>query len=122
MLCPGHQTLVAAEAGASIVVPNFWDPKRRLERPPAGAVPVIRFVTTDDFPPFNFLDADGHLIGFNVDLARAICAELEIRCTIQARPWDNLVETLANKTADAVLAGIAVTAEARARLDFSDVY
>lgn len=112
----------AAEAKAEVTIPNFWDPKRRVERPPAGAVQAIRFVTTDDFPPFNFLDAQGHLIGFNVDLARAICAELSIPCTIQARPWGDLPGTLANKNADAIIAGMAITAEARERLDFSDVY
>jgi polar amino acid transport system substrate-binding protein len=121
VLASAHQAHVA-EAGAGVSVPNFWDPKRRLERPAAGTVPVIRFVTTDDFPPFNFLDADGHLTGFNVDLARAICAELDIRCTIQARPWNNLVETLKTRTADAAIAGIAISAEARDQLDFSDVY
>jgi polar amino acid transport system substrate-binding protein len=114
--------VIAAEAAPTVAVPNFWDPKRRLERPATGTVPVIRFVTTDDFPPFNFLDADGHLIGFNVDLARAICSELDIRCTIQARPWNNIVETLRNKTADAAIAGIAISTEARDQLDFSDVY
>ncbi len=36
----------------------------------------------------------GRLTGFNVDLARAICAELDIRCTIQARAWDDLVDHL----------------------------
>ena len=44
----------AAETGAGITIPNFWDPKRRVERPAAGAVQAIRFVTTDDFPPFIF--------------------------------------------------------------------
>jgi polar amino acid transport system substrate-binding protein len=112
----------AAEALAAVTIPNFWDPKRRVERPPAGAVPAIRFVTTDDFPPFNFLDARGHLIGFNVDLARAICAELAIPCTIQARSWADLAGALANKNADAIVAGLAITAEAREKLDFSDVY
>ncbi len=104
------------------VVPDFWDPKRRIERPAAGTVQAIRFITTDDFPPFNFLDADGHLTGFNVDLARAICTELAVPCTIQARQWDDLANHLADKTADAAIAGIAITAENRARLDFSDVY
>ncbi len=112
----------AAETGAGITVPNFWDPKRRVERPAAGAVLAIRFVTTDDFPPFNFLDSGGHLTGFNVDLARAICAELDIRCTIQARPWGDLVGALESKNADAIIAGLAITADAREKLDFSDVY
>jgi polar amino acid transport system substrate-binding protein len=107
---------------SSVVIPNFWDPRRRVERPPAGTIQAIRFVTTDDFPPFNFLDGNGHLTGFNVDLARAICAELAISCTIQARQWDELVDRVVDKTADAAIAGIAITAENRAGLDFSDVY
>jgi polar amino acid transport system substrate-binding protein len=105
-----------------VVIPDFWDPRRRVERPPPGTVPAIRFITTDDFPPFNFLDGQGHLAGFNVDLARAICAELTIQCTIQARQWNELAPRLIDKTADAAIAGIAITAEARATLDFSDVY
>ena len=108
--------------GHDAVVPDFWDPKERIERPPAGAVQAIRFLTTDNFPPFDFLDANGHLTGFNVDLARAICAELAVPCTIQARQWDDLVNHLADKTADAVIAGIAINAENRKTLDFSDVY
>ena len=110
------------EASNEIAIPNFWDPKRRLERPPAGAVQVLRFVTSDDFPPFNFLDSDGRLTGFNVDLARAICAELAIGCTIQARPFDNLVESVLGEKADAAIAGIAITGEVRSLLEFSDVY
>ena len=108
--------------GYPAVVPDFWDPKRRIERPPANAVQAIRFLTTDDFPPFNFVDAGGHLTGFNVDLARAICSELGVPCTIQARQWDDLTNHLADKTADAVIAGTAITAQSRANLDFSDVY
>lgn len=104
------------------VIPGFWDPKRRVERPPAGSVPVIRFLTTDDFPPFSFLNEEGRLTGFNVDLTRAICDELGIRCTIQAREWDDLLRVLREGDADAIVAGIAVTADARQELDFSDIY
>jgi len=110
----------AEQAGPTI--PSFWDPKRRIERPPAGSVQAIRFLTTDDFPPFDFLDEDGRLTGFNVDLARAICDELAIRCTIQAREWDDLLPTLREGGADAIIAGMAITADARKELDFSDVY
>jgi polar amino acid transport system substrate-binding protein len=83
---------------------GLWDPKRRIERP-RRSVPAIRFVTTDDFPPFNFLNADGRLTGFNVDLARAICDELDIRCTIQAREWDDTLNAVRQGNADAVIAG-----------------
>ena len=111
-----------AQPGDAVTVPSFRDPKRRVERPPAGAVQAIRFVTTDDFPPFSFLDADGNLTGFDVDLARAICADLQIRCTIQARSWDDLLPALREKNADAIIAGLAITAASRKELDFSDIY
>jgi polar amino acid transport system substrate-binding protein len=129
---PPSATPVAAQQPATadtgpasptaVVIPNFWDPRSRVERPPVGAVPAIRFITTDDFPPFNFLDENGRLTGFNVDLARAICAELGIRCTIQAREWAELTDRIADATADAAIAGVAITAENRATLDFSEVY
>jgi polar amino acid transport system substrate-binding protein len=123
LVSAGAPAAVAQDTSApAVTVPNFWDPKRRVERPPAGTVRALRFVTTDDFPPFNFLDADGRLTGFNVDLARAICTELAISCTIQARPFDNLVQSVLGENADAAIAGIAVTGGMRASLDFSDVY
>lgn len=114
--------LAQESSAGAVVVPNFWDPRNRIERPPVGAVQAIRFITTDNFPPFNFLDGNGRLTGFNVDLARAICAELAIRCTIQSRQWDELAARVADGTADAAIAGIAVTAENRATLAFSDIY
>lgn len=116
------QSVDAQDTRRDPVVPNFWDPKARATRPPPGAVDAIRFVTTDDFPPFNFLDPTGRLTGFNVDLARAICTELSVPCTIQARPWDDLVDSVVEERADAAIAGIAINNETRRKLAFSDVY
>lgn len=120
---PGATQAVPAQSSTGgIHIPSLWDPNRRLDRPPTTSLTGIRFTTTDDFPPYNFKGADGRLTGFNVDLARAICRELSVPCTIQARPWDGLVETVAAGRVDAALAGIAITPETRATLDFSDVY
>ena len=63
-------------------------PHRPAEAAPTRRV-VIRFLTDSDFPPFNFYDEDGVLVGFNVDLARAICLELGTSCDIKARPWED---------------------------------
>ena len=52
---------------------------------------VVRFLTEGDYPPFNFYDEDGILVGFNVDLARAICMELNTACDIKVRPWGELL-------------------------------
>jgi polar amino acid transport system substrate-binding protein len=115
------QTAPQPAAGSVMTIPNFWDPKRRPERPP-GDVGTIRFLTSGDFPPFNFLDSGGRLTGFNVDLARAICAELQATCTVQMRPFDDLVTALGERRGDAIIAGLNVGPELRAKLDTSDVY
>jgi polar amino acid transport system substrate-binding protein len=113
---------ITTNAGPAVAIPNLWDPNRRLDKPPTTSLTGIRFTTTDDFPPYNFKGPDGRLTGFNVDLARAICRELSVPCTIQARPWDGLIDTIAAGRVDAAIAGIAITPENRAKLDFSDVY
>jgi len=82
----------------------------------------IRFLTEFDYPPFNYAGADGNPAGFNVDLARLICEELSLQCTIQLRRFDTLLQALAENRADAVIASLAVTPETRQRVDFSDPY
>jgi polar amino acid transport system substrate-binding protein len=83
---------------------------------------VIRFLTDSDFPPFNFYDEDGVLVGFNIDLARAICLELATSCDIKARPWEELFNGLKSGEADAVIAAHKVTSKSFAEADFTDRY
>lgn len=83
---------------------------------------VIRFLTEGDYPPFNYLDEDGVLNGFNVDLARAICNEIGVACDIKVRPWDELLLALKRGDADAVVAGHTVTPDALAQVAFTDRY
>lgn len=114
----------AAQEGPAepeVVIPNFWGPADRSDRAEAP-INGIRFVTSDDYPPFNFTDADGRLIGFNVDLARAICDVLAIPCTIQVRAFDDLITALLADRADAAIAGIAISPASRGLVGFSDVY
>ena len=75
------QTRPVPQAAPVAAVPGFWDPRRRPERPDTSRLTVIRFLTETDYPPFNYAGADGNPTGFNVDLARAICDELQISCT-----------------------------------------
>jgi len=83
---------------------------------------VVRFVTESDYPPFNFYDEDGILAGLNVDVARAICQELDTACDIKVKPWGELFLALKRGEADAVIAGHTVTPQALAQVDFTDRY
>jgi polar amino acid transport system substrate-binding protein len=112
----------AAAAAAGITVPGFWDPKRRQDKPDLPATTVIRFLTEIDYPPFNFAGPDGNPAGFNVDLARAICEELKVGCTVQMRRFDTLVNALAENRGDAVVASLAKSVALRQRVDFTDPY
>jgi polar amino acid transport system substrate-binding protein len=112
----------AGPAPAQVTMPGFWDPRRRPERPDVFRITLIRFLTEIDYPPFNYAGPDGNPAGFNVDLARMICEELKIACTVQMRRFDTLISALADNRGDAVMASIAVTPDARRRVDFSDPY
>lgn len=108
-------------ATASPAIPYFWDPSDRLTKPDLMDLPRLRFLTTTDFPPFNYLDDRGRLVGFHVDLARAICATLEVedRCQIQALPWDELAGAVAEGEGEAIIAGLAVTSANRQEYAFT---
>ena len=114
----------AAAPAAEPDIPILWDSKERLPKPDLSSVARLRFLTTTDFPPFNFLDANGRLTGFHVDLARAICAELAIaeKCQIQTVPWEKLGAALEAGEGEAVIAGIAVNAQSRETYSFSRPY
>ncbi|MGL4728492.1 MAG: transporter substrate-binding domain-containing protein, partial [Bosea sp. (in: a-proteobacteria)] len=107
---------------ADVFIPRFMDPKIRLERPDLASLRVIRFITDDEYPPLHFADPDGGLAGFSVDLARAICEKLGIACTIQARRFDTLIDSLAEGRGDVIAAAIPLTAAMRQRFAASQIY
>jgi polar amino acid transport system substrate-binding protein len=119
---PAQPPKQAMEPAAPQAVPGFWDPRRRPERPDLSRLQTIRFLTEMDYPPFDYAGPDGNPAGFNVDLARLLCDEIKVTCTIQARRFDTLLDALADNRGDAVIASIAPTAETRRRADFTDPY
>ncbi len=106
-----------AQAQTAVETPNFRDQTLRITQPDLSARTRIRFLTAVDYPPFNFLDQRGRLTGFHVDLARAICEELNVTaiCQIEARPFDQLAPAIENGEADALAAGVAITPDSRTR-------
>src|SRR5215217_3546504 len=113
--------LLATSAFAQ-ALPYHSDPSAREILPSLTPVPAIRFLTTADFPPFNFRDAGGELIGFNIDLARRICTEANVACTIQAWPWEQAPNALADNQGDALIAGLEMSPANGEKFDFSAIY
>jgi polar amino acid transport system substrate-binding protein len=114
--------LTPAVKADPIVVPGFWDPRRRPERPDLSRITVVRFLTEVDYPPFDYAGPDGNPAGFNVDLARMVCEEMKVACTVQMRRFDTLIPALNKNEGDAVIASIAASPQTRAKVDFSDPY
>jgi polar amino acid transport system substrate-binding protein len=79
-------------------------------------------LTETDYPPFNYTGPDGNPAGFNVDLARTLCEEIKVTCTVQMRRFESLVDALSSNRGDAIIASLAVTPELRKRVDFTDPY
>ncbi|HLW92234.1 MAG TPA: transporter substrate-binding domain-containing protein [Roseiarcus sp.] len=111
-----------AQQAGGVATPSLWDPDAQPIRPDLAGIRAIRFLTDDDYPPLNFALPDGSLAGFNIDIARAICTELQVGCTIQARRWDTLIDSLLTGKGDALIASLAATSEAREKLDFTKPY
>ncbi|HEY0218987.1 MAG TPA: transporter substrate-binding domain-containing protein [Afipia sp.] len=119
---PSSQGSASTPQAAPQAVPGFWDPRRRPDRPDLSRITMIRFLTETDYPPFNFTGPDGNPAGFNIDIARAICEEIKVPCTIQMRRFETLVDAINGNRGDAVIASMAVTPQLRAKLDFTDPY
>ncbi|QRM54109.1 transporter substrate-binding domain-containing protein [Sinorhizobium sp. BG8] len=110
-----------AEDAASDTFPILFDARERIAKPDLSGIQRLRFLTTVDFPPFNFIDQTGKLSGLHVDLIREICKELDIaaRCQVQAVTFPELSDALENGNGEAVIAGMAVTTDLRRRFAFS---
>ncbi|MGV6873036.1 transporter substrate-binding domain-containing protein [Pseudochelatococcus sp. B33] len=111
-----------AAARGSVSVPGFWGTELRTQKPDLIGARVVRFLTDDEFPPLHFAGADGQPTGFSVELARAACAFLELNCTVQARRFDTLLESLADRRGDVVAAAIPIRPSLHARFSVTAPY
>ncbi|SFZ77863.1 transporter substrate-binding domain-containing protein [Chitinimonas taiwanensis] len=88
----------------------------------AHAADEIRIAMEGKFPPFEDMDANGNLRGFNVDIANALCAEMKLKCKLVRFEWDDLIPALNDKKTDAILASMSITQERLKLVDFTDKY
>jgi len=82
----------------------------------------LRVATVGDYPPFNFVNDAGELAGFDVDVARALCARMGVTCELVRHPWAELIPGLRAGRFDAVAASMSITAERRQLVSFTNRY
>ena len=82
----------------------------------------IKIGTEGAYPPWNSKDASGNLIGFEVDLAKELCAIMKHECTIVEQDWDGMIPALLMRKFDAIMGGMSITDERLKTINFSQGY
>lgn len=83
---------------------------------------TIRFGTNPEYPPFEYKTEKGEFAGFDIDIANALCAELQKKCEFVSQGFDALIPNLRVKRFDAIISSMDITDERKKHVAFSDPY
>ncbi len=82
----------------------------------------IRFAMEATYPPFEFTNDKNEVIGFDVDLAKALCSVLNKQCSFHIQPFDSLIASLKFRRFDAAISGMDITADREKQVLFTEPY
>lgn len=88
----------------------------------AATAEPLRIGVEGAYAPFSMKEADGSLSGFDIDIAIALCAELERECVLVEQEWDGMIPALIANKYDAIVASMSITEDRRTLVDFSAKY
>lgn len=74
------------------------------------------------YEPFEYRDENGELTGFEVELATAMCEELNANCEFVIQAWDGMIPGLLARKFDIIMSSMSITPERAERVLFSEPY
>jgi lysine-arginine-ornithine-binding protein len=93
-----------------------------LVRSEVDAMQVVRVVMEGAYAPFNFINAEGKLSGFDYDIMVAVCAAAQLRCEFSTQAWDGLIPGLLTSKYDVIASSLSITEERKQAVAFSNRY
>ncbi|WP_116084272.1 transporter substrate-binding domain-containing protein [Tropicimonas sp. IMCC34011] len=88
----------------------------------AMAQDVVRMGTEGAYPPYNFINDDGEIDGFEREVGDELCTRAELTCEWVSNDWDSIIPNLTSGNYDTIIAGMSITAERDEVIDFTDPY
>jgi len=87
-----------------------------------GCPDTIVIGTEGAYPPFNYIDDQGNLAGFDIDIAKALCEEIGADCPFETQSWSGIIPGLKAKKYDAIIASMSITKKRDQKVDFTNKY
>jgi len=83
---------------------------------------TVRMGTEAAYPPYNFLNDDGEVDGFERDVGDLLCARANLDCVWVVNDWDSIIPNLLSGNYDTIIAGMSITDERDEVIDFTQEY
>tara|TARA_R110002126_G_scaffold13441_3_gene58318 strand:- start:3166 stop:3918 length:753 start_codon:yes stop_codon:yes gene_type:complete len=83
---------------------------------------AVRLGTEDAYAPYNFINDNGEVDGFEREVGDELCTRAKLECTWVTNEWDSIIPNLVSGNYDAILAGMSITAERDEVIDFTQEY
>ena len=83
---------------------------------------VIRMGTEGAYPPWNYVDDNGEVAGFERELGDELCKRAELNCEWVINDWDSIIPNLVSGNYDTIIAGMSITDERKEKIDFTTNY